>query len=232
MKKCLIIFILCAFSIVTKAEYNTNIDIEQFLQIIGRPILLENINKRDFSGNKNGIWVGWDERQNSTLWLSIGHFKDGKRDGFFTAVTIDKKTKSYHLDSFSIAKNGLVNEIYLFYDNQYMLVIDNVHPITKKDYPSIFEAIKELQSFSQEYVLFYSKFYTNGIMEEEGWNISRLEKDGSFDCESDEVIEYGEYKYYDNKGCLVKQTDKTEQGLKELKERLHNLLNSDSDTDE
>lgn len=142
------------------------------------------MNQFNARGEKNGCWI--ENRGSDSTEL---YYKDGKRNGVFKSYS-----KQGTLSILGEYLEGNMTGTWFYFGDKGHLVS------TQKDFMINKDAI--VLDTGKRYIFPYRCYsicyYPNGVMEKEGvllWNT---------DPEMDDVREYGEWKYYNEMGELVK----------------------------
>lgn len=145
----------------------------------------DKINLFNIQGQKEGLWI-----EKSTYYIDYMYFCNGKPNGMFYRVK--KSTNS--LIYFGELTNGEYSGIwYYFSDYGHLLALQKDFKKNDKPIPAEHYARGDCP-----YQCYSITYYPNGVKKSEGillWNE---------DPESDLTFEYGEWKYYDETGELIK----------------------------
>ena len=142
------------------------------------------INQYNANGQKEGFWR--EKIDEGTIFEL--YYINGKRSGVFKYFS-----GKGALISFGEYKDGKeIGTWYFFHDTGYVVAI-------LKDFgPNTQPILSDGEEFVLPYRCYHISYYPNGVIESEGillWEIS---------SQSDFTWEYGEWKYYDQTGKLIK----------------------------
>lgn len=142
------------------------------------------INQYNANGQKEGFWR--EKIDEGTIFEL--YYINGKRSGVFKYFS-----GKGALISFGEYKDGKeIGTWYFFHDKGYLVAI-------QKDFgPNTQSILSDGEEFVLPYRCYHISYYPNGVIESEGillWEIS---------SQSDFTWEYGEWKYYDQTGKLIK----------------------------
>ena len=141
------------------------------------------INQYNANGQKEGFWR--EDRRVDVLEL---YYKNGERSGVFRCLSIKGRLRI--LGEYKEGKE--IGTWYFFNDKGFLEFI-------QKDFgPNTQPILSDGEEFVLPYRCYHISYYPNGVIESEGillWEIS---------SQSDFTWEYGEWKYYDQTGKLIK----------------------------
>lgn len=145
---------------------------------------MNKVNQLNSKGQKEGYWI--EDRGFDTIEL---YYKDGQKSGLFKSYS-----KKGVLSAFGEYINGEITGIWYYFGDRGHLIM------VQKDFSINADTIilENGRKYFYPRKCYTISYYPNGIMEEEGillWND---------DPEMDDVQKYGEWKYYDETGSLVK----------------------------
>lgn len=142
-------------------------------------------NKTNHDGEKQGLWI--EEEGNSRI---ERYYKNGVLDGTY------KRFDANELSILGEYTNGKESGIWYYYEKGILMM-------TFENYATNYDTITSegiRGRYKPDYKCYYKGYHPNGTIAEEGWV---LWDEGT--CpESDLSKEYGTWKYYDEKGCLIK----------------------------
>lgn len=147
--------------------------------------IISNYNKTDNNGKKQGLWI-----EEEGITRIEQYYKNGVRSGTYKQYLAEK------LVILGEYTNGKETGIWYYYNNGILMMTFERYATNYDTITS--EGIKGC--YVPDYKCYYKGYHPNGIVAEEGW---LLWDEGS--CpESDLSMEYGTWKYYDEKGSLIK----------------------------
>ena len=143
------------------------------------------INLYNDKGEKNGFW-----REQVGGWIYEEYYKNGVKDGVYRMYNSKKE-----LSFFGSYENGNMSGIWYYFGNYGHLEAD------AKDFA--INTIRISYNSGQtwwlhKYKCHYRSYYPNGNIEKEGMLLCT---EGPW---MDDSVEYGEWKYYDENGNLIK----------------------------
>ena len=142
-------------------------------------------NKTDSSGKKQGLWI--EEKGQIRI---EQNYKDGIRSGVY------KQFFAGNLSILGEYTNGMESGIWYYYDLGVLMM-------TFEDFVKNHDTITNEGNrgrYVPDYKCYSKAYYSNGNIKDEGW---LLWNEGD-SPESDFSIEYGTWKYYNEKGELIK----------------------------
>lgn len=145
---------------------------------------IDKINKLNKNGHKEGLWV---ENYNSIT--NELYYKDGQKSGVFKSYT--KKGKLSAIGEYTNGK--ITGTWYHFGDYGHLMSIQKDFRINNNTV--ILDSGKR---YVYPYKCYTINYYPNGVVEAEGFLLWEE------DPEMDTAREYGEWKYYDETGKLIK----------------------------
>ena len=143
------------------------------------------VNKLNKAGKKEGLWITKDGG-----WRSETYYKNGLESGI--SKTFSPKGK---LDIFGEYKSGIMTGTWYRFEDTGHLVY-SFRDFTENKNSVIVDGNK----FTPEFRCYIICYYTNGNIEREG-SVLFFKEDAP---DSDTAINYGEWKYYDESGKLIK----------------------------
>lgn len=142
-------------------------------------------NRTDTNGKKQGLWI----EENGATRIEQ-YYKDGIHSGGY---------QQFHSGELSILgeyTDGKKSGIWYFYSQGRVMM-------TFEDYAQNHDTITrewDKKRYVPDYKCYSKGYYLNGNLKQEGWLLWNKDE-----CpESDLSIEYGEWKYYDETGNLIK----------------------------
>ena len=145
------------------------------------------INQLNINGKKDGLWI-----DSTKYWIYEKYYKNGVLSGVYKERNIKGQ-----LSTFGEYKEGKRSGKWFFFENSGHLVMI-FQDFSKNTYSVINEG--DGKRCVPDYKCYTISYHPNGNIESEGlllWS----EDDAP---ESDMSIEYGEWKYYDSEGKLIR----------------------------
>lgn len=155
--------------------------------VSGQKKHLNKINQLNINGKKDGLWV-----DSTKYWIHETYYKNGVLSGVYK-----ERNMKGQLSTFGEYKEGKRSGKWFFFENSGHLVM-----VFQDFANNTFSVINEGNNkrYIPDYKCYTISYHPNGNIESEGlllWS----EGDAP---ESDMSIEYGEWKYYDSEGKLIK----------------------------
>ena len=188
MKTKYFVLILCAMSLISscispsKKQSNNCVSPQEEQS---ENILCTDYNITDANGKKQGLWIEESGRTRIER-----HYKDGIRSGVYKQFFAGK------LSILGEYTNDKESGIWYIYDNERVWMTFENHA---QNYDTITREWDK-KRYVPDYKCYSKAYYPNGNIKDEGW---LLWNEGE-SPESDLSIEYGEWKYYDEEGNLVR----------------------------
>lgn len=150
----------------------------------------EKVNQLNTKGLKEGLW----REDVNKYWRTETYYQNGKKNGLYKSFNISKG----ELDCFGEYENDtMMGTWYYFGDLGHLIMV-------LKDFAINTISINNEEN-NRKYIPHYKcysiSYYPNGNIKDKGlllWNEGE-------DPESDLSVEYGEWKYYDESGKLIKK---------------------------
>jgi len=156
------------------------------INMIAQKDYSDKINQLNINGQKEGLW----KENINEYWRTEIYYKNGKKNGVYKEFSIARG----ELSTFGEYKNDtIIGTWYYFGDYGHLMMIQKDFSKNTFPIPSIYQAQGYCPSKCYSIM-----FYPNGMKKSEGillWDNNP---------ESDFTFEYGEWKYYDETGKLVR----------------------------
>lgn len=147
------------------------------------------INLYNNKGQKEGLW----KEDINKYWRTETYYHNGKKNGIYKKFS----TRKNGLESFGEYRNDTITGTW-YHFGDYGHLMMTFSEFAKNTHPVINENNEE--KYIPDYKCYMISYYPNGRKKEEGlllWNEGESP-------ESDFSVEYGEWKYYDENGDLIK----------------------------